>query len=659
VGELTILWTILAALVSEGDAGSPLAKAVRIWVRSHRHALGLTQARLGWRALSVLAEERRLLVAQDEAEIFATVTAIAEAVQLDDFNARLLGAVVAIDRLPLLSDIKPLLTEHKVDLLAHCGAVAGAPLREAAKRVRHSDLIRLGLVRLTTTKAGALMVDPSWTLDKLLDRSAGNEAAIIEALVGRKQAATLDLSAFGHVAAAVDLIVRLVRGSMDARASGINILLYGPPGTGKTELAKTIAAQAAAALYSVGEADEDGEEPSRWDRVTAYRLSQRIVARRSKMVLLFDEMEDLIGAARPSDDDYYSSRDGSKIFVNRMLETNAVPTIWTTNAIGNVDPAILRRMSYVLKLDYPTAHAAHALVTRISVDELVPLAGASIAALTEQAPETTTVARTAARAARLGGHDGDAVAVATSLVCALRGGKALRLDQAQRGVIDLGLYEAREDIGRLFDRLADPATPSDYSLLLTGPPGTGKTALAHHLAKRLDRPLIVKRTSDLFSKWVGETEQQIADAFAEAIAKDGVLLFDEVDSLLADRATARASWEVTQVNELLTWFDSHPLPFIAATNHAGKLDPAAMRRFVFKLDLRPLSAEKAATAYARFFGHPAPAALNGFHGITPGDLAVVARQLRYVTDPVKPADIVTRIAAELAVKPEAGQRIGF
>ncbi|WP_239511866.1 ATP-binding protein, partial [Klebsiella pneumoniae] len=90
--------------------------------------------------------------------------------------------------------------------------------------------------------------------------------------------------------------------------------------------------------------------------------------------------------------------------------------------------------------------------------------------------------------------------------------------------------------------------------------------------------------------------------------------------------TAQASWEVGQVNELLTWLDRHPLPVVAATNHPGKLDPATLRRFVFKLALRPLGAERAAKAFARFFGMDAPAGLDG---LTPGDFAVVARQLRH------------------------------
>jgi SpoVK/Ycf46/Vps4 family AAA+-type ATPase len=239
-------------------------------------------------------------------------------------------------------------------------------------------------------------------------------------------------------------------------------------------------------------------------------------------------------------------------------------------------------------------------------------------------------------------------------VRALRGGT---LPPPGPAAFDLDLFETDWPVDRLFAAMAN-GSASDVSLLLTGAPGTGKTAFAHHLARALNRPLLVKRASDLLSKWVGETEAQIADAFAEARRREAVLLFDEADSLLFDRSTARTSWEVGQVNELLTWLDMHPLPVVAATNYEAGLDPATLRRFVFKLRLKPLGSVRAASAFQRFFGEPAPSALVDVDGLTPGDFAVVSRQLRH-WPAADVLELVERLRAEVSVKPGHPVRLGF
>ena len=68
---------------------------------------------------------------------------------------------------------------------------------------------------------------------------------------------------------------------------------------------------------------------------------------------------------------------------------------------------------------------------------------------------------------------------------------------------------------------------------LYGVPGSGKTAYAHYLADEIGKSLLVKRGSDLMSKYVGETEKNLAAMFKEAEADQAVLLLDEADGFLA------------------------------------------------------------------------------------------------------------------------------
>lgn len=651
--EHTIVRSMLLRIGRGVPATAGLAKAIAEWAQPHADWLlaAAPGEDFGWDRLLAGLEQARLQDAP-EPQALRLADELARLLGLGPVDATLLTLMVACDRLQRIRSLAELVSRQGRDLPTLLGVLAGAEPQDAERAVRQSPVLRLGLVNFVADWQGVVEVDIRWPLERLLDRAPASGAEIIDALVGTRQQAALTLDDFAHVADA-DFLVRLLRGAVRERARGINILIHGPPGTGKTEFARALAATAHVEMRGVAEADEDDNEPTRNERVGALRLAQRLLGPSGGAALLFDEMEDFIGDSQRSEGDWFSKREGSKVFVNRMLETNAVPVVWTTNAIGNIDDAILRRMSFVLKLAPPPRKAALRMLDRIARDEGVT-PGDGFSRLIDAAPETASVLRVAARAARLAGEADGGVGAASALVRALRGGE-LPLDGP--GALDLDLFELDRPLSPLFDAMRQSDTP-DVSMLLTGPPGTGKTAIAHHLARALDRPLIVRRASDLLSKWVGETEKQIADAFAEARRAEGVLLFDEADSLLFDRTRATNSWEVGQVNELLTWLDRHPLPVVAATNHPGSLDPATLRRFVFKLDLRPLGQVRAAQAFARFFGIAAPTALGELRNLTPGDFAVVARQLRHA--PAATAlEIVERLRCESLVKPENGGRIGF
>ena len=589
-------------------------------------------------------------------ELFATIGAALDLLELDEFDRELIVTAAAFERLPRLAHLGTRLAMAGCDMLSLVGQVAGAQATAAEAQVRRSQGLALGLLVIERQYAGAAELRLQWSFAQLIDQASLDDDKIASALAGTLQSASLEPADFVEHGKDFDLLVRLLSGALKTRAKGVNVLIYGPPGTGKTEFARTLAAAVGARLFAVGEADSEGEEPTRLERLSSLNRAQRVLARSSDSLVLFDEFEDLFAEAATTVTG--QRRAGSKIFVNRLLEGVTVPVIWTSNSLSGIDPAHLRRMSYVLHMGYPSAAARERIAARSAATEGSAQAVEGLRPFLLSEPDSASVARIALRTAALaGGGAGDAAAAEESLLRGLRGGRQLA-PARWTGELDLSLYDADICIEEVIEQLTRCDAPVDFSLLLSGPPGTGKTALAADVARRLDRPLAVKRASDLLSKWVGGTEANIAEAFADAREEGAVLLFDEADSLLLDRSDARMSWEITQVNELLTWMDNHPLPFIAATNYARRLDPAVFRRFLFKVELRPLSGDMLDRAFERFFGGPAPADLREIVGLTPGDFAVVKRQLRYRPD-VAREEIVYLLRHEAETKPGSTSRIGF
>ena len=120
--------------------------------------------------------------------------------------------------------------------------------------------------------------------------------------------------------------------------------------------------------------------------------------------------------------------------------------------------------------------------------------------------------------------------------------------------------------------------------LLYGPPGTGKTLLAKAVAREAEANFIAIKSSDLLSKWFGESEQQIARLFARARQVAPTILFiDEIDSLVPARGRGMGEPQVTErvVNTILAEMDGleemQSVIVIGATNRPGLVDPALLR----------------------------------------------------------------------------------
>jgi SpoVK/Ycf46/Vps4 family AAA+-type ATPase len=158
--------------------------------------------------------------------------------------------------------------------------------------------------------------------------------------------------------------------------------------------------------------------------------------------------------------------------------------------------------------------------------------------------------------------------------------------------------------------------------------------------------------------YLGESEKAIAAAFEEAADLRAFLILDEADSLLRDRREARFSWEITQVNEMLTWMERHPQPFACTTNALNLLDSAAARRFLFKVRFLPMTSDQIAAAYRQMFNADAPASVLTLRGLTPGDFTVVARKAA-VTEERNATRVALWLEDEVMAKPGGRRKIGF
>ena len=466
------------------------------------------------------------------------------------------------------------------------------------------------------------------------------------------QAEWQDFEGLGHQAEIMrDLTVR----ALASRARGVNILLYGPPGTGKTEFAKVLASQIGAELRAVGEADDEGGEPSRRERLAEMGMACRMLGERSDTILLFDEMEDLFGGANP----FYGNDRPSKVHANRMLETNPIPVIWTTNSVEACDPAFLRRMSYSALMRPPSGRVRARIWQRLETRHAVGIPMASLPDLAERHDQAPALVSDAMRVARLcDGGDQMVTRVLDAATRLARGGADPAPRHHSEAPWSPELANADLDLRLIETRLAAPDAPRRVSFCLDGPAGTGKSAWARQLARTIGMPVIEKRASDLISKWLGESEQNIARAFADARADGAMLIFDEADSLLADRRNAERSWEVSQVNEMLTWMESHPLPFVCTTNLVEKLDAATQRRFTFRIRFDHLSGDQLDSAWRAHFPLPIPDGLLRLDRLAPGDFANVARRM-HALDETRPQKILRELAREAEAKEGATRPIGF
>ena len=486
----------------------------------------------------------------------------------------------------------------------------------------------------------------------------------LDALCNRAPVARLRLADFPEPSGELALLHRYLHQRIESPREGVNLLLFGPPGTGKTQLARAVCQALGMTVFEVPTEDDDQDPLSTQQRLAGFRVAQAQAMNMSPAAVMFDEFEDVF----PGEDTDFGallfgrrrgSRTSMKGWINKLLETHPVPAIWVGNSVEGLDEAYLRRFDMVIEVKRPRLDARRRMVEEFFVGQALPEAAERMLVQDDRlAPAHFERMATVLLALAPASEQDKAQAVrilrsqmvrciqAPPQTDALQAPIRYRPDCVTADVVLEDVMEGLRAIGA-------------GRFCLYGPPGTGKSAWARHVANQLGRTLLVRRASDLLDMFLGETEKRIRKAVDAAERENAVLLINEADSFLRDRVQASARWEIAQVNELLTAMERFEGIFIATTNLMGDLDEASLRRFDYKIHFgyltaiqcrqlldEALTSLKAPTEVDPLTTHR----LERLDRLTPGDFAMVVRQLRLRGGTPDAVTVIERLAAELALK---------
>jgi SpoVK/Ycf46/Vps4 family AAA+-type ATPase len=559
--------------------------AVHEWVVKHPSEFRemVRQAQESFKALDSLDG----LQAIEDAGIAATQQLI-QALALNRLEAHILSFALLCTASAEMGNLVAHFSENRWASDALWTTVFDVKREELEKALRPEGALRLsGLLQPSLRKGVPVELSTFWL--ETLARSEDLAKALLEPYVQRRGAGTparmLDED--------LQLAAQIVKN--EKGLAGVNLLLYGASRLDKRQLLKAVVEKAGRQAWRVRAL----EDASFADRPALVYVAQKLLAEQHPdAVLVVERPADALTTAPSSflRQLFGIEFDPSEVkpFDENLLGSNKVPTVWLASSVDSLPDETVARFVFhapLKKADRKdrTVQLEELLssykLTKKAREDILKLDGVSAVQL-----------ESAIKAAELSGAKTRTEKDAVVVQAVRRSQKALSRDITAKMKPSVTQYSLKylNTSGRFGpeDILKCLKNRPKGALVFYGLPGTGKTQFVEYMAAELGMPLVTKKASELLSKWLGESEKNIAAAFEEAASEDAILLLDEGDSFLRDRSQARESWQITQVNELLQHIERFDGIVVVCTNLFQGLDAAALRRFTFKVEFRQLDADQ-------------------------------------------------------------------